>query len=232
MTLSPGRQPSHLDSNGGAGRPSVITIAAQSGSGGQAIAQLVALRLGYSYFDWEITSRAALQAGVSADTMASAERWPSLLERLLQNLMLGGEVLSQIYVLPDDAQSIPSLLRAYDYRLFLENVVWQLAERGRCVIVGHAAQCILRQRWDRILKVLVFGSAEARAERIASQEGIDMADAMARIRDSDKQRVDYFRHVHKVDWLAPQLYHMALRSDGLSDADAADLVLQRAGYLG
>ena len=55
-----------------------ITITLQVGSGGFVIARDLAYKLGFRYYDWEVTSQAAEEAGVSAEVLASAERVPSL----------------------------------------------------------------------------------------------------------------------------------------------------------
>src|SRR5436190_1457127 len=70
----------------------VITFSVQTGANGGAIAQAVAERMRYRFYDWEVVAQAATQAGVSADVMAvaTAERPPKLIERLVGYLVSGG----------------------------------------------------------------------------------------------------------------------------------------------
>ena len=65
----------------------VVTFTVQLGSGGFAIAHQVADRLGFRYFDWEITSEAAVRAGVSPADVAASEHVPSFLERIMRRLL-------------------------------------------------------------------------------------------------------------------------------------------------
>ena len=58
---------------------SVISFSVETGSGGFAIARRVSDRLGFRYYDWEITSEAAARAGVSPNEVIAAERVPSFL---------------------------------------------------------------------------------------------------------------------------------------------------------
>ena len=67
-----------------------ITVSVQLGSGGFTIARSIADRLGFRYYDWEVTSQAAEEAGVSAEVLASAERVPSLAERIMERFFSAG----------------------------------------------------------------------------------------------------------------------------------------------
>jgi len=52
---------------------SVVTFTVQLGSGGFAIAHQVAEKLGFRYFDWEITSEAAARAGETPARAAASD---------------------------------------------------------------------------------------------------------------------------------------------------------------
>ncbi len=204
---------------------SVVTLAVQEGSGGLAIARIVADRLGFNYLDREIILEAAALAGVSPDTVASAERWPTFVERMLERLAKASS-LSETVV---PGSSVPSTavltMTSSDYRQIIERVVMELANRGRCVIVGHAGQVILRHKAEGVFKVLVHGSEEARARRLAVELEIPPAEAAKRIKDFDRGRHEFFRHIYSVDWQESSLYNLTLNTDDMSAEDAAELVL-------
>ena len=208
-----------------ASRP-MVTISARLGSAGDAIARQVAERLGFSFYDWEITSAAAELAGVSPEIVAASERAQSLLERVLDRLSSTG-----LYV--DDApigrlssstmSAAIGALTSRQYREFVERIVHELAARGGCVLVGHAGQAVL-QDVPNVFKVLVGGSSAQRAQRVAADEGRSLKEAERLVLDSDDERKAFFRQTYGVDLLDSTNYDLCLNSDGLSVGAAGEII--------
>ena len=211
---------------------SVVAFSVQIGSEGFTLARRVAEQLGYRYYDWEITSEAAARAGVSPTEVIAAERVPSFLERIMQRL---GQVSAvSIEGSPGLIEPSPAVmstaLQAFtseDYRQFIEKVVLELAERGDAVIVGHAAQYTLAGKGGA-LRVLVHGSPEQRAQRLAGEQQIDPEAALLAIRQSDKDRGELLKRVYHFNWLDAAMYDLTLNKDHLSLEAATDLVLASA----
>src|SRR2546423_1838103 len=74
----------HTKTHGGA---EVITFSVELGTPGYGIARMVAAGLGYSYFDSQITSRAAEKAGFSPETFTYGGPRP-LVERIVERLFV------------------------------------------------------------------------------------------------------------------------------------------------
>jgi cytidylate kinase len=201
----------------------VVTFTVQLGSGGNEVARTIALKLGYRFLDHEVISRAAEIAGVSPETIAAAERWPTFIERMLERLALTTVVSEGVLPAPP-TNAGAMMLTSADYRALIEQVVRSLAEEGNCVIVGHAAQAILRQS-PQVFKVLVHGSKERRAQRIASQESIDPKDATERVKAYDSQRTSFFKHAFQLDWLDSANYDIAINSDDVDQQTAVSWIL-------
>jgi len=197
---------------------SVVTFAVQLGSGGNEIARTIALKLGYRFLDHEVISRAAEIAGVSPETIAAAERWPTFVERMLERLALTTVVSEGVLPAPP-TNAGAMMLTSADYRALIEQVVHNLAEEGKCVIVGHAAQAILHQT-PQVFKVLVHGSKDRRASRLALQEGIDAKEALERVKMYDAQRTSFFKHAFNLEWLDSTGYDITINSDDV-DMDTA-----------
>ncbi|HLF72447.1 MAG TPA: cytidylate kinase-like family protein [Dehalococcoidia bacterium] len=208
---------------------SVITFTVQLGTGGPSIARAVADKLGYRFYDSEITSQAAALVGVSPDTMANAERRPSFIERMLERLALATVVSDGI--VPGSASANPAALTmtSADYRQIIERVVTELATIGDCVIVGHAGQVILRKRKTGVLKVFVHGSQTRRAERLATAASISRNEAQSLIRESDNQRAAFFKDAYDIDWIDSNLYDLTLNTDDVEEDTAVQLVMTSAG---
>jgi len=202
----------------------VVTFSVQQGSGGHLVTQLVSQKLGFPYYDNEIVSEAAQIAGVSPDTVAAAERWPTFIERMLERLAMTTVISEGVLPAPPATSPSTMMMTSSDYRAIIEQVVANLAERGSCVIVGHAGQAVL-QSTPAVFKVLVSGSRERRARRIMEDYGLVEKDAKSLIKNSDQQRVDFFKHVYDIDWLDSSNYDMTLNTDDIDIETAVSLVV-------
>jgi cytidylate kinase len=206
---------------------SVVTFAVQLGSGGNEIARTIALKLGYRFLDHEVISRAAEIAGVSPETIAAAERWPTFIERMLERLALTTVVSEGVLPAPP-TNAGAMMLTSADYRSLIEQVVTSLTEEGKCVIVGHAGQAILQQT-PQVFKVLVHGSKDRRASRVAIQEGIDAKEALERVKTYDSQRTSFFKHAFNIDWLDSTIYDVTINSDDVDTDTAVSWILSGVG---
>jgi cytidylate kinase len=213
---------------------STITFSVQVGSGGFAIARAVSEQLGFRYYDWEVTSQAAEMAGVSPDVVAASERVPGFLERMMRRLS-AAPALSSEEALLEPAPNVVGLavqsLTSDDYRQFIERVVVELADKGDAVIVGHAGQAVLAERHN-VLKVLVLGSIEKRAERLAVEQRIAVNEALATIKQSDKERTELFRRAYHIDWLDASTYDVCVNTDRITPEVAVESVVAAARLLG
>ena len=202
----------------------VVTFAVQLGSGGFEIARDIADKLGFRYLDSEVISQAAALAGVSPDTIAAAERWPTFVERMLERLALTTVVSEGVLPTPPTANPATMMLTSADYRQLVEQVVQSLANEGQCVIIGHAGQAILRNT-PQVFNVLLHGSKERRVERLSREDGIDAKEATSQIKEADRQRVEFFKHVYNVDWLDSSSYDMTINTDDVDRETAVSLIM-------
>jgi len=211
-----------------------ITLSVQLGSGGHAIARRLADHLGFRYYDWEVTSQAAEEAGVSPEVVASAERVPSLAERIMERFFNAGFYAGDIpeAVVPTSTTMDTAIqtLNSANYREMISQVVRDLASRGSCVIVGHNGQITLRDD-PTTLKVLIHGSVEHRINRLAIDEGLTAADATEAVKQSDQDRQSFFKHFHKINWLDASNYDLTLNTDTLTDEQVITIIAGAAQSL-
>ncbi|MPZ48334.1 MAG: hypothetical protein GEU75_03315 [Dehalococcoidia bacterium] len=211
---------------------SVIVVSAQAGSGGYTIAHQVADSLGLRYYDWEITSEAAARAGVSPTEVIAAEHVPGFMERMMRRLGAVSSVGvegSPTFTDPSPAAWGNALqgLSSDDYRDFISRVVLELADRGDAVVVSHAAQHTLAGR-PGVLRVLIHGSLAIRAERLAAEQSIEVSQAEAAVRQSDKDRAELLKRLYHFDWADAGMYELALNTDNLSLDFAVDTIIAAA----
>jgi cytidylate kinase len=201
----------------------VVTFSNQIGANGAAVARAVAEKLHFRYYDWEVISQAAAEAGVSPEVLAvaTAEPQPTFIGRVMRRLIAGAPADEMT---PPSPGSRLSVMTSDDYRQFIEHVVRELAQRGDAVIVGHAAQAVLRGHAG-VLRVLLTGSVERRIGRVAATQGQGQERAKETVRNSDRQRLEFFKRAYHIDWLDASNYDVALNTDRLSLELARDMIV-------
>ncbi len=202
---------------------SVVTIARQVGSGGEDVARIVAERLGYRLLDYRIVQEAAIEAGVSPETIAEAERRPSFFARIIEALARTPAAGAAQWGEPVNIGATPILTSA-DYRQLVQQVVENFAAEGRVVFLGHGAQFMLRDR-PGVFRVLIAGSEEPRVRRLMRLATCSEAEARDIVTRSDRERIAYFREYFGASWLDPASYDLTVNTDRLEPAEAARLVL-------
>ena len=91
-----------------------------------------------------------------------------------------------------------------------EKVIRAIADKGACVIVGRAADYILKDR-DNVFRVFLHAPKEYRIKSIMEMYGDNEAQAEENVRHSDAARASYYRNVTSQKWGDP--HHMDLVLD-------------------
>lgn len=201
----------------------VICISRTAGAGGESVGRAVAEQLGFTYVDEDIIRVASEKAGVDAGMIAKAEERAPLLDRVLDALTMQG-----VATMVAASSGIPAFTAveppADDMRAFIRDAIREVAERGRVVIVAHAASYALHGRED-LLRVLVTASPETRAERLRL---LDAGDAAKAVRESDKERAQYLRRFYDVRSEEPVHYDLVLNTDALAVERVAAAIVAAA----
>lgn len=138
----------------------VITVAREYGSGGGAIAQMLAQKLGWKLLDREVIWDLAKGAHCSPEDIAKLDERPaSTLFRLLRSYWVGN---------PYSGANLPTegILEADSLGAMTASVIHEAAELGKCVIVGRGGQCVLQDYRDAF-HVLIYAPKEERLRRRA-----------------------------------------------------------------
>ncbi len=194
----------------------VITIGREYGSGGHAIGKNLAEKLNIPFYDKEILTLAAKESGICEDLFEHYDEKtaPSYLFSLAtaMDFPLG---------FGSGALNLP-----LNHRVFLAQfeTITKLASQGACVIVGRCGDYVLKDH-PHVLSVFIYASAEKRMERIMSVEGLAHDKAKELIRKVDKQRQSYYSFYADGNWGQRRNYDLMLCTDGLTPADAADVIL-------
>jgi hypothetical protein len=173
----------------------VVTVAREYGSGGGQVAALVARRLGWELLDksliHEVAERFQLRDSAARRLQERGSWW---LERVARAVWLetGGTTVDVV-----DAENVHE---------FTVHAIFEAEKRGKCVVVGRGAQCVLQGRPD-VLNVFVFAPLEYRMQRLERRYHGDseLRSAIARV---DEERAAYIREFHSADWKDPSLYDL------------------------
>lgn len=180
----------------------IITIARQTGSDGEAVADRVARDLGFSLVD-----RPRLEELVNEHGLTGGELDESDEERGGTGVAAEGEV-------------------HVDY---LQAVLLDLAAKQDVLVVGRGGQFLFRDcPWS--LHVRVVASPETR--RAALQRVRELADADAMMEEADRRRSEWIRQHYGENWEDPAHYDLIIRTDRLGVEGAAELIRSAAEVRG
>lgn len=180
----------------------ILTIARQHGSSGKEIGRQVAQRLGIPFYYKEMTALAAQESGLDREFISKLNRNAP---KALYNLYLSTRVVRLAVV----AQ---------------HQIIRKIAENGSCVIVGRAADYVLRDRKD-VVKIFIHASKEYRIGRAMEVYGDTPEEAEENIRRSDKARAAYYHHISGRRWGEAANYDLTVdSSQGVQQA--AEEILQ------
>jgi cytidylate kinase len=214
---------------------SVVCISRTIAAGGEMIGQAVSQRLGFRYVDEEVIAKAAEKAKVDPKVVAAAEHKQALIKRLIQSIGAVQGMADPVgfaAVLPPEAyfsaglSPIPTIPE--DHRALIREAIREIASEGQAVIVAHAASMALAGR-EGVLRVLVTASPETRARRLVSgNREMSEADAVAAVRQSDRERRDYFNRFYKIKEELPTNYDLVVNTDMLTPERAVNIILHAA----
>ena len=178
----------------------IITIAREHGSSGKQIGRIVAEKLGIPFYYKEMTALAAKECGFDTEFISDIN---TNAPAILHNMYLNSEVIQRAMAAQDKA-------------------IKKIADQGSCVIVGRAADHILRDCED-LLRVFVYAPDEFRIGRIMQMYGDNYEDAKKHIRRSDDARASYYKSVSGLTWGDRRNYDLVVNSS-LGLEETADYI--------
>ena len=209
----------------------VVCISRTDGARGEAVAQLVAERLGFRYIDDQIIARAAELAQVAPALVAATEKRQPLLQRLIDKLVVAQEMIGPVALdtlfpvgVGISGTTVGGKAPADDLRTLIRAAIYEVAKQGQAVIVSHASSMALAFV-EGVLRVLVTASPVTRARRVAASAGMSEAEATAAIAQADRSRQDYFRRFYEIREEQSTHYDLVINTDVLTAEQAGDLIV-------
>ena len=180
----------------------VITIGRQFGSGGHEVGRRLAAELGLTLYDKELLKMVAQESNICEQVLEDYDEKPtgSLLYSIVMDIYpsmnyVGNTLHQQIY----QAQ--------YD-------TIMKLGQKGGCVIVGRAADYILRDT-PRLTSVFIHAKDDFRAQRIMEYEHISKDKALDMIAKADKKRASFYNFQTEKKWGQAASYNLTVDTSAL-----------------
>jgi cytidylate kinase len=182
----------------------IITISRGSLSGGTALAERVAQRLGYGCVSREVLVEAAAKYGVPEAKLSDfLDKVPGFWERLTVSRRL--------------------------YLLFIQAIMCEFAQQGNLVYHGHAGHLLLKGI-GHVLKVRLIAPLAYRITAVMARQGVSPKAALHYIQRVGEERRRRMRDLFEVDWRDPALYDVVVNLEEMSLETAADVVVYLAQH--
>lgn len=179
----------------------IITISREHGSSGKQIGSIVAERLGIPFYYKEVTALAAHESGLDKEFISDINvNSPTI----LRELYLSTNVIQQAVIAQD-------------------KIIRKIADNGSCVIVGRAADYVLRD-YDNVIKIFVRAPKEYRIKRVMEVYGDSQDEAKKNVSRSDHARASYYKNISGQDWGNVKNYDLVINSE-IGVEQSAELIL-------
>ena len=107
---------------------------------------------------------------------------------------------------------------------FQAKVIRELADKESCVIIGRAADYVLRDR-DNVVKVFVFADKDFCINKVLELFPVkDSAEASALIEKTDRERESYYKYHTGNEWDNARNYDLCLNSSQLGFEKCVDII--------
>ena len=195
----------------------IITIGRQFGSGGRAIGEQLAKKLGVSFYDKELISLAAKESGMNPEVFNNVDEKAA--NSLLYSLSMG------MYNFGSGFSAMGDLPVNDKLYLLQHKIIKEIAEKESCVIVGRCADYVLRDH-PNCVNVFFYADMEFRKNEAVKKHGIDAARAEHIINKTDKSRANYYSFYSGQKWGMTENYDLCINSAKLSEDKIVDLIVE------
>lgn len=171
----------------------IITIAREHGSSGKQIGKCVANALGIPFYYKEMIALAAKESGLNREFISDIHK-------------NSPDIMRDLYL---SSNAVQYAITAQDA------IIREIAENGSCVIVGRAADYILKD-YDNVVRIFIHAPQDYRIQRVMDVYGDTPKEARVNIERSDKARASYYEHISGTHWGDARNYELTVdSSDGV-----------------
>lgn len=178
------------------GKPVVITISREYGSGGRFVGKLVSEKLGIPFYDKEIIDLASKKSGLDTN-----------------------------YIKEIDQTKTKSYMNNNDDLLFIaEEKVIKNIGKDSCVIVGRCADYILRKN-KNLIKIFLYSDISSKEKRAILYYGLKEKNIQKKLEKIDKERAKHYKFYTGQDWKESSNYDFMLNVDKNGVEESANIIV-------
>lgn len=187
----------------------IITIGRQFGAGGRELGKKLADQLNISYYDKEIIDSIAAISGLSKEYLTGTDE--VVTNSILYSIVMGTRTLT--------GQKTVDEIKMDAQRDALKTI----AEKGSCVIIGRAADYILRE--ENPFRVFISADKEDRITHICKRDDLSEEEAAKKIQKMDKLRAAYYNEYADPAWGRADNYDLCINLSKISVDQAVKMIM-------
>ncbi len=196
-----------------AGKPKIIiAIGREFGSGGYEIGQMLAKKLGITFYDQQLNEMAAKRSGLPLQKVEELEH------HLVREIV--NDFKTAAYAMHNDALSP-------EERLFVaQSAIIHMIAAGdeSCVIMGRCADYLLYHD-PNCFRIFIHALPEARIDRIMNQFDLTREQAKVQMKNTDTSRARHYKHFTGRDYGKQEYYHLGVDSGMLGTEGSVELIM-------
>ena len=147
----------------------IITIGREYGSGGHAIGEMLAEKLGIGFYDAEIIQHLSEKKGIKKETLSKYDEKPS---PVLMNRSVRGY-----------STSLEEAVAEMQFKM-----IRKIAASGESfVLIGRCGETVL-SKYVCLIRLFVLGDMDSRIARIMKRKRVSRKEAQKLIKTTDKRR--------------------------------------------
>ena len=179
----------------------IITISREHGSAGKYIGEVVAKKLNIPYYYKELTALAAKESGLDKEFVSKINSTK--------------DVWHDLYL---TTSPVKYAIKAQD------KIISKIAEHGSCVIVGRAADYVLKDN-KNLVKIFIYANEEYKIKKLQEMYGDSEKDAVKNMNKSDKNRAAYYKLISGRTWGDYKNYDLLIDSS-IGVEETANAILE------
>lgn len=178
----------------------IVTISREHGTAGKYIGELVANKLHIPYYYKELTALAAKESGLSQEFLSK-----------FHDEETG---MNEVYLTSTPAKYAT---------IAQEKVIREIADHGSCVIVGRAADYILRD-YDDVVRVFIYADDDYKINKIKEMYHDNDKNALKNMKKSNKNRATYYSMISGTSWGDYKNYDLMINAS-IGTEETANMII-------
>ena len=193
----------------------VVAITRTCGSGGMSIGKLLCDYYGVNIYDRKLLQLASEDSGISEELFASAD------ENVKKSMLY--KVSRKVYtgeIIPPESENFTSNQNLF---AFQAKVLKELAERESYVVIGRAADYVLKD-FHNLIRVYIHAPKDICIEREMKRQGITEHEASAYVEKMDNYREAYYTYHTGHVWRDANNYDLCLDTSKFTYEESAEII--------